>query len=212
MIRVEPPGLAAFPFGGGGGGGGGSGAGLASAITGGSLSKMGGSSAGRSMSTGVGAGLGGPLFAAFSGGAFRFGVVPAAMSFARSISNVSSTATSGIGGRSFVGGRGSSMMTGAGGGGGASATSDSAPYSSSMAASGSASITGGGADGGGMSMGKSSAKGTGPFAATPGGPLLPLSERKRATSWASPGASASALRYCRRAPARSPSPSSVSPR
>ena len=42
--------------------------------------------------------------------------------------------------------------------------------------------------------------------------LLPLKERKRATSWASPGASARALRYCRRAPARSPRPSSVSPR
>jgi hypothetical protein len=217
MIRVEPPGLAAFPFAGtgggaGGGGGGASGAGLASGITGGSLSKMGDSSAGRSMSTGVGAGLGGPLFATFSGGLLRLGVVPAAMSFARSISNVSSTATSGMGGRSAVGGRGLSMITGGGAGGGASATNDSASPSSSMPASGSASIAASGSAGGGISMGASSDPGTGPFAATPVGPLLPLSERRRATSWASPGASASAFRYCRRAPERSPSPSSASPR
>src|SRR6185295_523843 len=131
MIRVEPPGLVALPFavagtgggaggGAGGGGGGASGRGLASGITGGSLSKRGGSSAGRSMSTGVGTGLGGPVFAAFSGGLFRLGVVPAAMSFARSISNVSSTATSGMGGRSPDGGRGLSMIAGEGAGGGGS--------------------------------------------------------------------------------------------
>src|SRR6185503_15019161 len=75
MAPVGAGGLAALPFagsGGGGGAGGGAGgaslaAALAKGVTGGSLVKTGDSSAGRSMSTGVGTGLAGPLFTAFSG-------------------------------------------------------------------------------------------------------------------------------------------------